>query len=126
MEFIILFSSVGWEALEVKQVEIALYNSICTFSLYEDNELIGMARLLGDKAMSFYIKDFVILPEKQAKGNGKMLMNTIIKTIKNELSNGYKVSLELISSKGKEKFYEKFGFEKRPCDYDGAGMFMMI
>lgn len=35
-----------------------------------------MARLLGDKAMSFYIKDFVILPEKQARGNGKMLMNT--------------------------------------------------
>jgi predicted GNAT family N-acyltransferase len=96
------------------------------FSLYEDNELIGMARILGDKAMSFYIKDFVILPEKQNKGNGKILMNTIIATIKNKLSNGYKVSIELISSKGKEEFYEKFGFEKRPCDYDGAGMFMMI
>lgn len=53
-------------------------------------------------------------------------MDTIISMVKNELSSGYKVSLELISSKGKEGFYEKFGFEKRPCDYDGAGMFMMI
>lgn len=53
-------------------------------------------------------------------------MNTIIATINNKLSNGYKVSIELISSKGKEEFYEKFGFENRPCDYDGAGMFMMI
>ena len=126
MEFNTLFRSVGWEAPELEQAGIALDNSVCTFSLYEDSELIGMARLLGDKAMSFYIKDFVILPEKQAMGNGKILMNTIIDTIKNELSNGYKVSLELISSKGKEEFYEKFGFEKRPCDYDGAGMFMMI
>lgn len=126
LEFNILFCSVGWAAPEVEQVEIALDNSICTFSLYENNELIGMARLLGDKAMSFYIKDFVILPKKQARGNGKILMNAIIDTIKNELSNGYKVSLELISSKGKEEFYEKYGFEKRPCDYDGAGMFMMI
>lgn len=125
-EFIILFHSVGWYPPEVNQVEIALDNSICTFSLYEDNELIGMARILGDKAMSFYIKDFVILPEKQNKGNGKLLMNTIIATINNKLSNGYKVSIELISSKGKEEFYEKFGFENRPCDYDGAGMFMMI
>ncbi|WP_313346564.1 GNAT family N-acetyltransferase [Sedimentibacter sp.] len=125
-EFIILFHSVGWDPPEVDQVAIALDNSICTFSLYEGSELIGMARILGDKAMSFYIKDFVILPEKQNKGNGKLLMNTIIATIKNKLSNGYKVSIELISSKGKEEFYEKFGFEKRPCDYDGAGMFMMI
>jgi len=125
-EFNRLFRSVGWDAPEVEQVDIALDNSICTFSLYEDNELIGMARLLGDKAMSFYIKDFVILPKNQNKGNGKLLMNTIIATIKNKLSNGYKVSIELISSKGKEEFYEKFGFEKRPCDYDGSGMFMMI
>lgn len=48
----------------LEQVGIALDNSICTFNLYEDDELIGMARLLGDKTMSFYIKDFVILPEK--------------------------------------------------------------
>lgn len=101
-EFIISFHSVGWDPPEVDQVEIALDNSICAFSLYENNELIGMSRILGDKAMSFYIKDFVILPEKQNKGNEKILMNTIIATIKNKLSNGYKVSIELISSKGKE------------------------
>ena len=125
-EFIFLFQSVGWEAPELPQVETALENSLCTFSLYEENKIIGMARLLGDKAMSFYIKDFAILPERQGEGNGKFLMDTIISMVKNELSSGYKVSLELISSKGKEGFYEKFGFEKRPCDYDGAGMFMMI
>jgi len=125
-EFNILFCSVGWDAPELEQLQIALNNSICTFSLYEDCKLIGMARLLGDRAMSFYIKDFVIIPENQNKGNGKLLMNAIISTIKNKLANGYKVSIELISSKGKEGFYEKFGFEKRPSDYDGAGMFMMI
>jgi len=76
--------------------------------------------------MSFYVKDFVALPQSQSQGNGKLLMNTIIATIKNNLSNGYRVSIELISSKGKERFYEKFGFEKRPCEHDGAGMFMMI
>lgn len=39
---------------------------------------------------------------------------------------GWAVSLELISSKGRETFYEKFGFEQRPCVWDGAGMFKMI
>lgn len=125
-EFSALFNSVGWEAPSVEQIKIALNHSICTFSLYEDNKLIGMARLLGDRAMSFYVKDFVVLPQSQSQGNGKLLMDTIITTIKDSLSNGYKVSVELISSKGKEGFYERFGFEKRPCEHDGAGMFMMI
>jgi hypothetical protein len=31
----------------------------------------------------------------------------------------------LISTKGNEGFYRKLGFEERPSDSDGAGMFMM-
>lgn len=42
------------------------------------------------------------------------------------LGPGWAVSLELISAKGKEGFYERFGFARRPCDWDGAGMFKMI
>lgn len=124
-EFSLLYRSVGWEPPCEKQIKIALSNSICVFSLYENNLLVGMARIIGDKAMSYYIKDFAILPERQGKGFGKILMNSIIDFIKSE-SEGYKVSLELISSKGKEGFYEKFGFERRPCSWDGAGMFTML
>ena len=36
------------------------------------------------------------------------------------------VSLELISSKEAVNFYKKYGFEERPCDWDGPGMFKMI
>jgi hypothetical protein len=36
------------------------------------------------------------------------------------------VSLELISSKEAVNFYKKFGFEERPCDWDGPGMFKMV
>lgn len=36
------------------------------------------------------------------------------------------VSLELISSKEAVTFYKKYGFEERPCDRDGPGMFKMV
>lgn len=125
-EFIALFQSADWEAPGREQVQLAINNSFCVFSLYESGNLIGMSRLLGDGAMSFYVKDFVVLPKSQGGGNGKLLMNAMMDYVKNELPKGYKVSLELISSKDKEGFYEKFGFEKRPCEWDGAGMFMML
>ena len=36
------------------------------------------------------------------------------------------VGMELISSKEAVGFYQKHGFEERPCDWDGPGMFKMI
>ncbi len=36
------------------------------------------------------------------------------------------VSLELISTKEAVEFYKKYGFEERPCEWDGPGMFKMV
>lgn len=125
-QFISLFESVGWDAPSPEQVEIALQNSISTFLAVEDGKPVGMVRLLGDHAMSYYIKDFAVSPHMQGKGVGRVLMEHLENYIRQELKEGWAVSLELISSKGKETFYKKFGFEVRPCEWDGAGMFKMI
>ncbi len=125
-EFNFLFNSVGWIAPAEKQTAEALENTLCTFSVFYDDTLVGMGRLLGDYAMSYYVKDVAILPEYQGKGIGKKLMEHMIAYVKKQLPPSWRVSLELISSKGKEGFYSKFGFEERPSDDDGAGMFMMI
>jgi GNAT superfamily N-acetyltransferase len=125
-EFNFLFNSVGWMAPSEDQTAKALKHTLCTFSVFDDNTLVGMGRLLGDCAMSYYVKDFAILPHYQGKGIGRKLMEYMISYIKKQLPRGWKVSLELISTKGKEGFYSKFGFEVRPNDSDGAGMFMMV
>ena len=125
-EFHQLFTSVGWEAPSLEQIQVALNNSLCSFSIYEESKLVGMARLLGDYAMSYYVKDFAILPDAQGKGVGRKLMEYVIQYIENQIDIGWGVSLELISSKGNEKFYSKFGFEERPCEWDSSGMFRMI
>ena len=124
--FLELYQSVGWEAPGLDQIERALENSFATFCAYDGEVPVGMARLLGDGGMSFYIKDFAVRPEYQGKGAGRQLMTAIEEYIISHIPNGWAVSLELISSKGREPFYEKFDFEKRPCDWDGAGMFKML
>ena len=121
-----LFTSVGWSAPGLEQIETALAGSIVCLVAYDGEIPVGMVRLIGDTGMSYYIKDFAIRPEDQGKGVGRMLMQHLEDYIYNQLKPGWAVSLELISSKGKESFYRKFGFEDRPCDWDGAGMFKML
>ena len=124
--FLELYRSVGWDAPCMEQIETALSNSAATFCACDGEQAVGMARLLGDGGMSFYIKDLAVRPEYQGKGVGRLLMTAIEEYIMSHIPNGWAVSLELISSKGREPFYERFGFEQRPCDWDGAGMFKMI
>ena len=121
-----LCESAGWRTASEDIVQVSLQNSYVAFAVVEDENVIGMARLLGDGGMSFYLKDFVILPEFQGKGIGKELLEYIQNYIKNGLKDGWHTSLELMSAKGKEEFYKKFGFEERPSECRGAGMMKRI
>ena len=124
--FLDLYTSVGWEAPVIQQVKEALKNTIVTFTAYENNDPVGMVRLIGDGGMSFYIKDFAVIPSFQFKGVGTILMESIERYIKENIDENWSVSLELISTKEAVGFYKKKGFEERPCDWDGPGMFKMI
>lgn len=124
--FLELYASVGWEPPCRQQVEVALQNTMVSFVAYEGTKAIGMVRLIGDGGMSFYIKDFVVLPQYQGKGAGNLLLVELQKYILAHIDKDWAVSLELISTKEAVEFYKKQGFEERPCEWDGPGMFKMI
>ena len=124
--FLALYRSVGWEPPCIEQVQTVLQNTLATFTCYDGDRPVGMARVIGDGGMSFYIKDFAVVPSSQGKGVGKCLLTALEQYVKECKPLEWAVSLELISSKDAVDFYERFGFEKRPCDGDGPGMFKMI
>ena len=124
--FLELYTSVGWEPPCVEQVEKALENTIATFTVNDEEKAVGMVRLIGDGSMSFYIKDFAVVPSYQFKGVGSLLIDALEKYIRDNIPSEWAVSLELISTKEAVAFYKKKGFEERPCDWDGPGMFKMI
>ena len=123
--FLSLYTSVGWEPPCKEQVVKALDHTIATFIAYDEERPVGMVRVIGDGGMSFYMKDFVVIPSYQSKGIGRMLLESVEKYIK-EVVGEWTVSLELISTIEAQSFYEKMGFEARPCEWDGPGMFKMI
>lgn len=124
--FLELYTSVGWEPPCREQVECALKNTVASFVAYEGEKAIGMVRLIGDGGMSFYIKDFAVLPKYQGMGVGKKLLAQLQQYISEQIEKDWAVSLELISTKEAVNFYKVHGFEERPCEWDGPGMFKMI
>ena len=124
--FLELYTAVGWEAPGRDQVAAALERTLATFTAYDGDHPVGMVRLLGDGGMSFYMKDFAVLPERQHCGVGRFLMKSVESYIRRTVEPGWAVSLELISTQAAAGFYREMGFEERPCAWDGPGMFKMI
>ncbi|KGM96342.1 acetyltransferase [Clostridium novyi A str. 4552] len=121
-----LVESVGWKVNSNEQVNIALKNSLYTVCILKDDKVVAMGRMIGDKAMSYFIRDVVVLPNYQGQGIGRIIIEDMMEFIKETNKKGYKCLVELTSASGKEAFYEKFGFERRPCDTSGPGMFLLM
>lgn len=120
-----LRNSVGWESKDENIIETALKNSVVVKKLTLNKQAIGMARAIGD-GLYYLIVDVVVHNEYQGKGIGKLLIEEIVKFVEDRTEVGQKASINLISMKGKEEFYEKCGFRKIPFDYTGYGMIRRI
>lgn len=120
-----LRESVGWTNFSKEQTQAALSNSLYTVAAFENSQAVGMGRLIGD-GMYLVIADIVVNPVYQGKGIGSKIVSMLIEYTTKELPDGGRTSIQLISEKGKEPFYEKLGFKRIPNDFCGSGMKMVI
>jgi ribosomal protein S18 acetylase RimI-like enzyme len=115
-----LRSLVGWRTYQEDVIEKALPNSLYGVCAYQEGKLVGMARIVGDGGMVYYIQDVIVIPDYQKQGIGTQMMDYIMAYIRLHVSHNSIIGL--MSAAGKEAFYEKYGFITRPTDKLGAGM----
>ncbi|RKD28604.1 GNAT family N-acetyltransferase [Lacrimispora algidixylanolytica] len=125
-DFVRLRVSAGWGELLEQQAQDALKNSLCTIAVMDQGQVIGMGRLVGDGVLICYVQDLVILPKYQGKGIGKSIMERLIAYTKEHGIPETNLTMGLFAAKGKEEFYQKFGFSIRPNENRGAGMELSI
>lgn len=123
-EYNMLTEAVGWGKRKESIIEEALKNTLYSLCVYDNEKLIGYGRIIGDKTIFLYIHSVMVIPEYQGKGIGTGIMNELIKQIDEYKKVNPNIRTYLGASKGKESFYEKFGFVTRPNEYLGAGMIL--
>ena len=113
-----------WGKRENNIVKEALRNTLYSLCVYDENRLIGYGRIIGDKTIFLYIQDITVIPKYQGKQIGTCIMYKLLEQVDRYKKVNPDIRTYLGASKGKEGFYEKFGFISRPNDKLGAGMIL--
>lgn len=121
-EFNQLTEAVSWERRENAIVEEALKYTLYSVCVYDEDKLIGYGRIIGDKTIFLHIHDVMVRPDYQGIGIGTGIMNKILDKVNEYRGVNPNIRVYLGASKGKEGFYEKFGFVSRPNESLGVGM----
>lgn len=120
MDYNLLRKAVGWGEYDEDVIRRALPSTLYCVCAFVEDEIVGMARVIGDAGMVFYIQDVIVLPTYQQQGIGSQLMDAIMGFIRAHAHHNTIVGL--MAAVGKEVFYEKYGFSVRPDATHGSGM----
>lgn len=110
----------GLSAKTDQACEVGLNNSLFSIMVKEDENVIGMGRVIGDGGCFCQVVDICVIPEKQGQGIGKIIMNNITNYIKTKLPKSCYTSL--IADGDASFLYEKFGFKDTMPE--SKGMYM--
>lgn len=111
-EFIFLWQAVHLgDGPTLEQTKLAMEHTLFRISIYDGKKIIAMARMIGDIGLDYYIKDVVVIPKYQGKGIGRLLIDELLKFIKENGIKNTDIFVELCAMPDKIPFYEKFGFD---------------
>ena len=112
----------GWGNTLLSQAHKAIQNTLYSVVAFDEEKVVGIGRLVGDGALIWYIQDLIVVHDYQNIGIGSTLMNKLLEYVyKNSIPDSV-ITIGLMSAKGKDAFYQKFGFRIRPNENEGAGM----
>lgn len=103
-----LYSSVEWFAYthDLETLQKAINNSLLVITAWNDDQLVGLIRVVGDGYTILYIQDILVHPDFQNKNIGTKLMTMTLTKYK-------KIRQKVLLTEeapNVRHFYEKFGF----------------
>ena len=75
-----LYTEVGWTAYteNMSVLEQGYKNSLLVLAAYENDELLGIIRIVGDGFTIIFVQDILVFPREQRNGVGTALMKAVL------------------------------------------------
>lgn len=111
-----LYTQVGWTAYteNMTVLERGYKNSLLVLAAYENEELLGIVRVVGDGATIILVQDILVYPQKQRQGIGTSLLKAVLE----RYADVRQIQLVTDNTPKTVAFYQSLGFvelEKLGC-----------
>lgn len=111
-----LYTQVGWTAHteNMTALERGYKNSLLVLAAYENEELLGIVRVVGDGATIILVQDILVYPQKQRQGIGTSLLKAVLE----RYADVRQIQLVTDNTPKTVAFYQSLGFvelEKLGC-----------
>ena len=105
-----LYTEVGWIAYteDMLALERGYKNSLLVLAAYENDELLGIIRVVGDGYTIVFIQDILVFPAKQRKGVGTALLKAVL----DRYPDVRQVELTTDNTEKTVAFYKSIGFSE--------------
>lgn len=115
-EILRLYTQVGWTAYteNMPALEQGYKNSLFVLAAYENAELLGIVRVVGDGATIILVQDILVYPQKQRQGIGTSLLKAVLE----RYADVRQIQLVTDNTPKTVAFYQSLGFvelEKLGC-----------
>ena len=115
-EILQLYTQVGWTAYteDMPALECGYKNSLLVLAAYENEELLGIVRVVGDGATIILVQDILVYPQKQRQGIGTSLLKAVLE----RYADVRQIQLVTDNTPKTVAFYQSLGFvelEKLGC-----------
>lgn len=109
-EILQLYKEVGWTAYteNIQVLERGYRNSLFVLGAYENGELLGIIRAVGDGFTIVFIQDLLVHPKKQRKGIGTALLKAVLE----RYPNVRQIELATDNTRKTVAFYKSLGFSE--------------
>ena len=107
-EILDLYTQVGWTAYteNMPALEQGYKNSLLVLAAYENDELLGIARVVGDKFTIILVQDILVYPKYQRQGIGTALLKAVL----DRYSDVRQLQLVTDNTAKTVAFYKSLGF----------------
>lgn len=109
-EILPLYAGVGWSAYtdHPETLRQGFEHSLLTLAAYENGELLGIVRTVGDGYTVVFVQDILVFPEHQRKGIGSALLQAIL----DRYSHVRQIELATDNTPETIAFYKSMGFRE--------------